>query len=97
MVSQFLIQAIDHTDENALQRRLSVREQHLNRMKEEKEKNVFITGGALLDNDKRMIGSVIILNLPDEESVRNWVAADPYVKNQVWNEISIAPFRVADI
>ena len=94
---QFIIQAKDYTDENALQRRLSVREQHLSRMKEEKEKNIFIVGGALLDDKNKMTGSVLILNLPDEKTVRNWIAHDPYIIHHVWNEISITPFRLADV
>ena len=94
---QFIIEAKDYTDENALQRRLLVREQHLSRMKEEKEKNIFIVGGALLDDKNKMTGSVLILNLPDEETVRNWIANDPYIIHRVWNEISITPFRLAKV
>ena len=94
---QFIIQAKDHTDDNAIDRRLSVRAAHLQRMKEEKSKDIFIIGGALLDNNNKMIGSVIILSLSDEESVQRWIEQDVYFKNNVWNEITVAPFRVADV
>jgi hypothetical protein len=46
---QFLILAKDEKDEDALQRRLSVRQNHLDRMKVEFENAIFITGGATLD------------------------------------------------
>jgi uncharacterized protein YciI len=94
---QFIIQATDHTDDNALNRRMSVREAHLIRMREEKSKAVFILGGALLNDDNKMIGSVIIVCLPDEQSVRNWVAQDVYVTGKVWDKVSITPFRVAEV
>ncbi len=96
-MNQFVIRAFDYIDEEAFNRRMVVREQHLTRMKEEKAKGVFILGGALLDENKKMIGSVIILSLPDEESVANWIQQDQYVTGKVWNEISISPFRVADV
>jgi uncharacterized protein YciI len=96
-MSHFIIQALDYTDDDAQNRRLAVRELHLTRMKEEKEKGIFITGGAIINDEKNMIGSVIILSLPDKQSVAGWVQEDPYVKNRVWNEIHIAPFKLADV
>ncbi len=94
---QFIIQAKDFTDEDALNRRLKARQLHLERMKEEKRKQVFVVGGALLSDESKMIGSVIILSLPDKQSVHQWIAEDPYIKNKVWDEITITPFAVADV
>lgn len=94
---QFIIQAKDYTDEDALKRRLAARSAHLERMKEEKRKGVFIIGGALLNNDSTMIGSVIILSLPDEASVQQWIRQDVYITQKVWNEVTVTPFRVADV
>ena len=94
---QFIIQAKDHTDKDALNRRLAARTAHLERMKEERSKGVFIIGGALLNKEEQMIGSVIILSLPDEESVRQWINQDIYVTGNVWNEVEISSFRVADL
>ena len=94
---QFIIQAKDFTDSEALQRRLSVRETHLARMRQEKEKGIFIIGGALLSAEGNMIGSMILLSLPDEESVWNWIETDVYKTGNVWNEIMVSPFRVAPV
>jgi len=96
-MSQFMMQALDYTDDDALNRRLAVRHLHFIRMKEEKEKGIFISGGAILNSDKKMIGSVIILSLKDKESVASWVQEDPYMKNHVWNEIKILPFQLAEV
>ena len=94
---QFIIQAKDHIDDEAVQRRISVREIHLKRMREEKASGVFIIGGALLNNDNKMIGSVIILSLPDEQSLWHWIEQDVYMTGKVWDEVQVTPFRVAEV
>lgn len=96
-MSQFIIQAKDYKDEDALNRRLAARPFHLERMKEEKAKSIFVIGGALLSEDGKMIGSVIILSLPDANSVMEWIQKDPYLLQKVWNEITVTPFKVADV
>ncbi len=94
---QFIIQAKDYTDADALKRRMEARPFHLQRMKEEKNKGVFISGGALLNEENKMTGSIIFVSLPDESSVKNWIEQDPYVKYKVWDNISITLFRFADV
>jgi len=94
---QFIIIAADYKDSEALNRRLAIRPVHLERMKVEKEKGIFIIGGAKLDETGKMFGSMLIVNLPDKEAVSNWLAADPYVTNKVWEHIEITPFRIAEV
>ncbi len=94
---QFIIHAKDFVDAEAPARRAHARPFHLERMKEEKQKGIFILGGALLNEQNGMIGSVIIVALPDEESVKSWIQKDAYITNGVWDEISITPFRIADV
>lgn len=96
-MTQFIIHAKDCTDAEAPARRAAARSFHLQRMREEKKKGVFILGGALLDEEERMIGSLIIVALPDKQSVESWIQKDVYVTDKVWNEITITPFRVADV
>ena len=96
-MTQFIIHAKDFTDAEAPARRANARPFHLQRMKEEKQKGIFILGGALLNEQNGMIGSVIIVALPDIQSVESWIQQDPYVINKVWDEITITPFRVADV
>ena len=96
-MSQFIIQAKDYKDADALTRRMEARPFHLQRMKEEKEKGVFIIGGALLNENNLMIGSIIIVSLPDAATVKQWIEDDPYLKQNVWEEVNITPFRVAEV
>ncbi|RFM28054.1 YciI family protein [Deminuibacter soli] len=94
---QFLILAEDFKDANALQRRLDIRPKHLDRMRVEKEKGTFIIGGAQLNEEGNMFGSMLIIELADEEAAQDWIQDDPYVTGQVWEHISITPFRVAAV
>jgi len=94
---QFIIIAQDYKDSEALNRRLAARPAHLERMKGEKAKGIFIMGGAKLNEAGNMFGSVLIVDLPGKTMVEDWVAADPYVTNRVWETIEITPFRIADV
>ncbi len=94
---QFLILAQDYKDDDALNRRFTVRPAHLQRMKAEKEKGVFIIGGAKLNEKGHMYGSMLIVDLPDIKSASKWVAIDPYMTGDVWENVEIIPFRIADV
>jgi len=94
---QFIIIAQDYKDSEALNRRLAARPAHLERMKEEKAKGVFIIGGARLNEAGNMFGSMLIVDLPNQEEVKEWVAVDPYLTNNVWETVEITPFRIADV
>jgi hypothetical protein len=93
----FLVTAMDGTDDAALERRMAVRPTHFGRVRTEAEAARLRTGGAILDAQDRMVGSFLILDLPDEAAVRAWLDADPYTKGGVWQEFSIRRVRVADL
>lgn len=94
---QFLILAQDYKDGDALKRRLSVREAHLDRVSKEKAEGRFIIGGAKLNDEGNMYGSMLIVQLENEEAVKKWLENDPYVTGKVWEHIEILPFRIADV
>ena len=94
---QFIIIAQDYKDSEALNRRLTIRPVHLERMKAEKAKGVFIMGGAKLNEAGKMFGSMLIVDLPNEAAVNNWVAADPYITSKVWETVEITSFRIAEV
>jgi uncharacterized protein YciI len=95
-MQQFLLLTDDYKDPNALSRRLSVREEHLKRVRREKAEGRFIIG-AKLNEQGNMHGSMLVVQLQNKEAVRHWISEDPYVKGRVWNKIEIIPFRVADV
>ena len=92
---QFLLIAYDGTDPGALQRRLSVREEHLRRISILKKAGEFLFGGAILDNNGKMIGSMIVYDFPDRQSLEERLKDEPYLTGKVWEKTEIKPFRLA--
>lgn len=89
----FLVIAMDGTDEGALERRMAAREDHIAGIAKLKEQGHFISGGAIMDDDGRMIGSAVIVDFPDRQSVEKCIADDPYTRGDVWQDVTIRPFR----
>lgn len=96
-MNQYLITGYDYTDKDALQRRLNVRPHHLDGVKELKEKGNYIVGGAILNDEGKMIGSVMILQFETEEALNSWKQSEPYIIQKIWESVDIKPFRVANI
>jgi len=95
---QFLIMAFDGKDAEALDRRMAARPGHLEYAKAAKEEGKVIIGGAILDDDGKMIGSMLVVDYPSKEAAeKEYVANDPYFLGKVWQDIEIRPYRVADI
>jgi uncharacterized protein YciI len=92
-----LLLAYDGTDPEALQRRLNVREEHLKRISLLKSSGEFLFGGAILDNNGKMIGSMIVYDFPDLQSLEERLKDEPYLTEKVWEKTEIQPFRIAKI
>jgi len=93
---QFVVIAHDYKDENALKRRLAVREEHLKFAGEMFEKGNWLFASALLDDDGNMNGSVIGCNYNSEEELREkWLDKEAYVVGNVWEEITVRKAKVA--
>lgn len=92
---QFLLVAYDGEDTGALERRMSVREEHLEKIAILKKSGEYILGGAILDDEGKMIGSMILYEFPDRKSLDEKLKSEPYIINGVWKKIDIRPFRVA--
>jgi len=96
-VKQYLIIANDGKDDEALDRRKEVRPLHLVGAKRLKEKNNFVIGGAMLDDDGNMRGSIMIVQFETQDDFQNWYDNEPYITQGVWKTIEVKPFRVADV
>ncbi|MFN3848665.1 MAG: YciI family protein [Spirosomataceae bacterium] len=96
-MQQYVIIAHDGTDENALERRMNIRPFHLDGAKKLKENGNFVVGGAMLDDNGKMIGSVMIVQFETEADLRQWEATEPYIVDGVWVKYEIKPFRVANV
>jgi len=89
--------AHDGTDAGAQERRLAVRKQHLERNTKSKKEGKVIYGGAILDAEGKMVGSVMLLDKMTAEEAHEYIKEDQYVKGGVWKDYSIKPFRLAPL
>lgn len=91
---QFIVTGLDGKDEQALDRRMAAREEHLAMAKKMKDSGNWLYAAAMLENEK-MIGSVIICDFDSEESLKkDWLDKEPYVLGNVWKEVSISQAAV---
>jgi uncharacterized protein len=91
----WLIIARDGTDPDAPARRKAVREEHLATTRTLFEEGRVLYAGALLDPDGGMIGSMLVIDAPDEAAARAQIEADVYSRNGVWVEVEVRGFRRA--
>jgi uncharacterized protein len=94
---QFLLTAFDGTDPEAPERRMKVRTDHLAKIAGLKRKGEFLFGGAILDDSGKMIGSMIVYECPDRETLDLRLKEEPYMTEGVWKKVEIRPFRLAKI
>ena len=93
---QFVVIAHDGKDEGALERRLSVREEHLEFAGKMFESDKWLFASALLDDKGNMNGSVIVCDFPSEKELRKeWLDKEAYVLGKVWEKITIRKAKVA--
>lgn len=93
----YVVHAYDHTDSAALDRRMAARPAHFEYVRQLKERGEFILGGALLDPDGKMIGSMLLLNLESQARLDDYLQNDPYIVQGVWETIDVKPFRQASV
>ncbi|PLC59647.1 YciI family protein [Photobacterium carnosum] len=85
--------------ENSLERRMSVREQHLARLKELQQQNRLLVAGPMpaIDNenpgDAGFTGSTVIANFNSLEQAQQWANADPYIDAGVYANVIVKPFK----
>lgn len=94
---QYLITALDGNDADALERRMSVRPDHFKKARELKASGNFVTGGAILDDEGKMKGSMMVVQFNTEEELKEWMDNEPYILGKVWQHIEVKPFKVADV
>jgi uncharacterized protein len=91
---QFLVIGYDGTDGQAQARRLAVREAHIALGDKMRDSGNFLYGAAILNEDDKMIGSVIICQFDSRKELDQWLKIEPYVTGNVWQKTDIQPCRV---
>jgi uncharacterized protein len=94
---QFVVTALDYTDADALSRRMANREQHLNGVKKLIAEGRFVSGGAMLDEAGKMIGSTLHMDFPTRAELDAQLRQDPYVSGRVWEKIEVRQVKLVPL
>lgn len=95
-----MLYAITGTDiPDSLEKRLSVRPEHLQRLEALKDAGRLILAGPLPAIDSPdpgpagFTGSIIVAEFASLEEAQHWADADPYVAAGVYQSVRVAPFK----
>ena len=84
---------------NSLDKRLSVRPAHIERLQNLKEEGRLILAGPhpAIDNIEPgpagFSGSLVVAEFDSLESAQAWADADPYIKAGVYDTVTVKPFK----
>ena len=85
--------------ENSLERRLSVREKHLARLKDLQEQGRLLVAGPMpaIDSENPgeagFTGSTVIAEFNSLDDAQAWADADPYIEAGVYEKVIVKPFK----
>ncbi|WP_318435172.1 YciI family protein [Photobacterium leiognathi] len=85
--------------ENSLERRMSVREKHLARLKDLQEQGRLLVAGPMpaIDSDNPgeagFTGSTVIAEFDSLDQAQQWADADPYIDAGVYANVIVKPFK----
>lgn len=84
---------------NTLEKRLAVREKHLERLKQLQAEDRLLTAGPnpAIDDENPgeagFTGSTVIAKFDSLEAAKQWASQDPYVEAGVYGEVIVKPFK----
>lgn len=84
---------------NSLEKRLAVRPEHLERIKQLNNEGRLLLAGPHPSIDAEdpgeagFSGSLIVAQFNSLDDAKQWAEADPFVKAGVYNKITVKPFR----
>jgi uncharacterized protein YciI len=91
---QFIVIGRDGSDNEALNRRLSARPDHIAMGDEAVKRGEQLMGVALLDDKNEMCGSILLVDFPTRIELDEWLKVEPYVVQGVWKEIEVYSAKV---
>lgn len=91
---QYIVIGHDGTDPAALDRRLSARPAHIKMGDEMRSKGKHLLGVALLNDEGKMAGSVMLVDFDSRDELDSWLEVEPYVVGKVWEKIEIKRCQV---
>ena len=85
--------------ENSLEKRLSVRDQHIARLNALKDEGRLIIAGPhpAIDSpdpgDAGFTGSLIVAEFESQSAAQTWADNDPYIEAGVYENVIVKPFK----
>ena len=85
--------------ENSLDKRLSVRPAHIERLQKLKEQGRLILAGPhpAIDNNEPgpagFTGSLVVAEFESLETAQSWADDDPYIKSGAYDSVIVKPFK----
>ena len=93
---QFIVMGYDGTDENALDRRMAARKNHLDMAQKLYADGRWLYAAAILDDDGKMVGSMIVCDFESREDLESqWLNNEAYITGKVWVKVDIKRAQVA--
>ncbi len=94
---EFIVTGYDGDDDKAYERRMAVRQQHLDGLKELKDKGFLLHAAGIVNNEDKLIGSMLLVQFASrEEMFEKWLNQEPYYNFNVWKQVKIEMARVPD-
>ncbi|MCP3872713.1 MAG: hypothetical protein GY699_06095 [Desulfobacteraceae bacterium] len=92
---QFLVLGYDGKDDDAINRRLAARDDHLNQAKQFVEAGQWLYAAAILDEEDKMVGSMIVCDFPSRKDLdKQWLNNEPYISGKVWQNVVVTKAAV---
>lgn len=93
---QFIVMGYDGTDENALERRMAARKDHLEMAEKLYAAGRWLYASAILDDAGKMVGSMIVCDFESREDLESqWLNNEAYILGKVWVNVDITRAQVA--
>ena len=80
----------------ALEKRLAARPEHMAGLKIGKADGTIVDGGAILDAEGNMAGSVVLCRFPDRAALDEYLSREVYARGGVWGDIEVVEMRFVD-
>ena len=93
---QFLIIGLDGKDNEASNRRQAMRADHIKLGDELLASGNMWYGAALLDDEGKMKGSMLMMDFASETELQAWLDKEPYVTGKVWETLEIHKCKTRD-
>jgi len=94
-----LYAVISEDVKNSLEKRLSARAAHVERLQQLKSEGRLVLAGPhpAIDNEdpgtNGFTGSLIVAEFDSLESAQQWADADPYIEAGVYQQVTVKPFK----